>query len=65
METFRLLNDDVTPSSLSPLTLAFVGDGVYGLMVREHLACEANRPVGTPDTASTREICFWCLFGLF
>lgn len=52
METFRLLSDDVTPSSLSPLTLAFVGDGVYGLMVREHLACEANRPVGTLHKAS-------------
>lgn len=47
MDTTRLLNENVTPSSLSPLTLAFVGDGVYGLMVREHLACEANRPVGT------------------
>lgn len=52
METFRLLSDGVTPSSLSPLTLAFVGDGVYGLMVREHLACEANRPVGTLHKAS-------------
>ncbi len=30
--------------SLSPLTLAFVGDGVYELLVREHLACAANRP---------------------
>lgn len=47
MDTARLLDENVTPSSLSPLTLAFVGDGVYGLMVREHLACEANRPVGT------------------
>jgi len=52
LETFRLLTDGVTPSSLSPLTLAFVGDGVYGLMVREHLACEANRPVGTLHKAS-------------
>jgi len=52
LETFRLLSDGVTPSSLSPLTLAFVGDGVYGLMVREHLACEANRPVGTLHKAS-------------
>lgn len=52
METSRLLTEGVTPSSLSPLTLAFVGDGVYGLMVREHLACEANRPVGTLHKAS-------------
>lgn len=48
----RLLGGDVDPATLSPLTLAFVGDGVYGLMVREHLACEANRPVGTLHKAS-------------
>ena len=52
METARLLTEGVKPSSLSPLTLAFVGDGVYGLMVREHHACEANRPVGTLHKAS-------------
>lgn len=32
--------------TFSPLALAFVGDGVYGLMVRKRLACRANRPVG-------------------
>lgn len=32
--------------TLSPLTLAFVGDGVYELMVRERLVGEANRPTG-------------------
>ena len=31
---------------ISPLTLAFVGDGVYDLLVREHLVRQANRPVG-------------------
>ena len=31
---------------LSPLTLAFVGDGVYSLLVREHLVTQANRPAG-------------------
>ncbi len=30
----------------SPLTLAFVGDGVYDLLVRDHLVRRANRPVG-------------------
>lgn len=30
----------------SPLTLAFVGDGVYDLLVRVWLARQANRPVG-------------------
>ena len=30
---------------LSPLTLAFVGDGVFDLFVREEIVCAANRPV--------------------
>lgn len=30
----------------SPLTLAFVGDGVYDLLVRSYLVRQANRPVG-------------------
>ena len=30
----------------SPLTLAFIGDGVYDLLVREHLVRQGNRPVG-------------------
>ena len=34
-------NDD-----FSPLTLAFVGDGVYDLLVRSYLVRHANRPVG-------------------
>ena len=51
-DSLRLLTEEVNPATLSPLTLAFVGDGVYGLMVREHLACEANRPVGTLHKAS-------------
>ncbi len=33
-------------NTLSPLALAFVGDGVYSLLVREHLLGQANRPVG-------------------
>ncbi len=31
---------------ISPLTLAFVGDGVYDLLVREYLVRQANRGVG-------------------
>ena len=30
---------------LSPLNLAFIGDTVFDLFVRERLVCEANRPV--------------------
>ena len=36
-----------TPAdAYSPLALAFLGDGVYDLLVREYLIRQANRPVG-------------------
>lgn len=43
----RLLGKECNTNEISPLTLAFIGDGVYDLLVREKLVCEANRPVGT------------------
>lgn len=42
----RLLKNPVDLHTLSPLALALVGDGVYELMVRERLLCEANRSSG-------------------
>jgi len=33
------------PGLLSPSTLAFMGDAVYGIIVRSHL-CQTNRPAG-------------------
>ncbi|MBQ8133304.1 MAG: ribonuclease III [Clostridia bacterium] len=41
----RLSLLDCNPKEISTLGLAFVGDGVYDLIVREELVCEANRPV--------------------
>ena len=41
----RFLNSDVNVRTLSPLNLAFVGDTVFDLFVRERLVCRANRPV--------------------
>ncbi len=40
------MQNNCNPKLLSPLTLAFIGDGVYGLLVRERLVL-VNRPVGT------------------
>ena len=40
----RLFPKPVDTKGISPITLAFVGDGVYELMVREYLVTEANRP---------------------
>ena len=42
----RFLSADVDPNLLSPLDLAFIGDCVYELFVREALVCEGNRPTG-------------------
>lgn len=38
-------NSCINPKELSPLNLAFIGDCVYEMLVRERLVSEANRPV--------------------
>ena len=43
MEKLTAAKCDV--NMLSPLNLAFVGDTVFDLFVRERLVCQANRPV--------------------
>lgn len=45
-DSLRFLSDAVDPVAFSPLTLAFIGDCVYELFVREALVAEANRPAG-------------------
>lgn len=40
----RLYPMEVDVRTVSPLALAFVGDGVYEMLVRERLVCLANRP---------------------
>ncbi len=40
----RLYPKEVDVRTISPLALAFVGDGVYEMLVRERLVCLANRP---------------------
>ena len=42
----RFYPKDIDIRTVSPLALAFVGDGVYSLLVRERLLTIANRPVG-------------------
>ncbi len=41
------------PMQLNPATLAFMGDGVYGLLVREKL-CEISRPSGELHSLSVK-----------
>ena len=39
------IDKEVNPKQLSPLNLAFIGDCVYEILVRENLVKNANRPV--------------------
>ncbi|MGN0479717.1 MAG: Mini-ribonuclease 3 [Hominenteromicrobium sp.] len=41
----RFLNQQTDVRQLSPLTLAYVGDGVYELFVREYMVSKGNCPV--------------------
>ncbi len=61
----RLLEFDCDPNLISPLALAFVGDAVYDLFVREKLVCQANRSanklhrsaVGSVSAAAQAKAC--------
>lgn len=41
----RFLDLNVDLKEISPLNLAFIGDCVYEMLVRESIVCSANRPV--------------------
>ena len=45
------------PKQMSPLSLAFLGDAVFGLLVRERLLSEANRPAGQLHSLSAKIVC--------
>lgn len=54
----RLYNNiDCDYKALSPLTLAFVGDAVYDLLIREQLVCKANAPVGKLHKLKVQKVC--------
>lgn len=52
----RLYNEEVNADNLSPLTLAFTGDAVFSLYIREMLVCDANRPVGELHKLSVQAV---------
>lgn len=52
-----LIDKTADVSSLSPLTLAFVGDTVFDLLIRTELVCEANRPVNALHTMASKRVC--------
>ena len=52
----RFIDKEVSPRQLSPLNLAFVGDCVYEILVRETLVCDANRPVNDLHRESVKYV---------
>lgn len=44
------------PKNLSPLNLAFIGDCVYEMLVRERLVAQANRPVNDLHRESVKYV---------
>ena len=53
----RFLDLPCDPKQFSPLTLAFIGDAVFELFVREKLVCRGNCPVNRLHQASVKEVC--------
>lgn len=53
----RFVDKDVNVKQLSPLNLAFIGDCVYEMLVRETLVTDANRPVNDLHRESVRFVC--------
>ena len=46
----------VNPKLLSPLTLAFIGDAVYELLVRERIVQEGNMPVNAMHNKTVAKV---------
>lgn len=53
----RLYNENCDYKNLSPLSLAFIGDGVFELFVREQLLCIGNCPVNKLHKKSVEKVC--------
>ncbi|MCM1114099.1 MAG: ribonuclease III [Clostridium sp.] len=52
----RFVDKEINPKQLSPLNLAFIGDCVYEMLVRETLVAEANRPVNDLHRESVKYV---------
>lgn len=52
----RFGDKNVNPKQLSPLNLAFIGDCIYEILVREELVTSANRPVNDLHRESVKYV---------
>ncbi len=52
----RFVDKEINPKQLSPLNLAFIGDCIYEILVRETLVLDANRPVNDLHRESVKYV---------
>lgn len=52
----RFVDKEIKAKQLSPLNLAFIGDCVYEMLVRETLVADANRPVNDLHRESVKYV---------
>ena len=52
----RFVDKDINAKQLSPLNLAFIGDCIYEILVRETLVIDANRPVNDLHRGSVKYV---------
>lgn len=52
----NFIDKNVNPKQLSPLNLAFIGDCIYEILVREMLVKDANRPVNDLHRESVKYV---------
>lgn len=52
----RILDDKCNPREMSTAALAFIGDAVYGLMVRERICCAGRHPVGAMHSKAVKAV---------
>lgn len=56
--TLNLWNEDIKPKQLSPATLAFVGDAVFELLVREYIVAKnGSMPVAKLHKKTVKHVC--------
>lgn len=53
----RFYNEDCDARQLSPLALAFIGDAIFEVFVRERLVCMGSRPVSELHRLSVQDVC--------
>lgn len=53
----RFFDADCDPKKMGALSLAFLGDAVFEVFVRERLVCQAERPVSKLHRAAVEQVC--------